>query len=261
MKKNKFEVLTLSLAVAMLLGIAQNVLAHTRFEVTTTVEGVRVDNNIMISHLCTNEPVIGQITVFPEMTTALVDVSPDPNAALGAETFAPSDQPAAAFIQNLTIAGIMNRDTFNLSALIRDGNGNPVGFWAADGILPDHNWVAKVPVRINPINIIADSCAKKVIIAPAIVNVCHVTSLSEINAKDPDRIDVDFWTAPNTGHPNYDSPAWNYPAPFTVNRNLETNPLPGSCGEGVAVRIYPSAAQLDRDLPVVINGQQVWPAP
>lgn len=261
MKKNKTKLLTLSLVTAMLMGMGQNVLAHTRFEVNATTEGVRVDNSINISHICTNEPVIGQVTVFPEVSTALVDTSPDPAAVIGAETFTRSDQSATAFIQTLTIAGIMNRDTFSMSALIRDSTGNPIGVWSGGGSIPENNWVAKMPVRINPINIVADSCAKKVIIVPAIANVCQVTSLNEINGKDADRLDVDFWTAPTAGHPQYDAPAWNFPAPYTVNRDLEKNPLPASCGEGVAVRIYPSAAQLDRDFPVKINGQQVWPAP
>ncbi|SFM01855.1 hypothetical protein SAMN05421880_10456 [Nitrosomonas nitrosa] len=261
MFQNRNTLLVLPMMTALIIAAWDDTQAHTRFEINTTKEGVRVDNNIMIGHLCTNEPVIGQVTVFPDVTTALVDTSPDSNAALPAETFTRSDQPATAFIQGLTIAGIMNRDTFSMSALIRDGTGNPIGVWSAGGSIPDHNWVAKMPVRINPINIVADSCAKKVIIAPAIANVCQVTSLNEIDGKNPDRTDVDFWTAPDSGHPKFDAPGWNFPAPFTVNRDLETNPLPSSCGEGIAVRIYPSAAQLDRDFPVVVDGQQVWPAP
>ncbi len=262
-KRKKLGVLALSLAATIMLGAWQNGFAHTRFEVVTIEEGKRVDNNIMIPHLCTNEPVIGQVTVFPEVTTALVDVSSDSNAAIGSETFIRSDQLATDFIQGgITIAGITNRDTFDFSFLIRDPQGNPIGVWSAGGALTDSNWVAKMPVRINPINIASESCAKKIILAPAIVNVCQVTSLAEIDGKNPDLINVDFWTAPNAGHPKYDGPAWNYPAPFTITRNLETNPLPASCpGEGVAVRIYPSAPQLDRDLPVSLNGQQIWPAP
>lgn len=258
---NRNRVLSLSVIAALSAVAWSDAQAHTRFEINTTKEGSRVDNNIMIPHLCTNEPVIGQITVFPDVTTALVDTSPDSNAALTAETFTRSDQPATAFIQGLTIAGIMNRDIFDTHALIRDNTGNPIGVWSAGGALAEPNWVAKMPIRINPISIVAESCAKKVIIAPAIANVCQVTSLNEIDGKNPDRTDVDFWTAPDAGHPKFDGPGWNYPAPFTVNRDLEANPLPASCGEGVAVRIYPSAAQLDRDFPVVVNGQQVWPAP
>src|SRR5690606_4612804 len=106
-KRKKSGVLALSLAATIMLGAWQNGFAHTRFEVVTIEEGKRVDNNIMIPHLCTNEPVIGQVTVFPEVTTALVDVSSDSNAAIGSETFIRSDQLATDFIQGgITIAGI-----------------------------------------------------------------------------------------------------------------------------------------------------------
>jgi len=38
--------------------------------------------------------------------------------------------------------------------------------------------------------------------------------------------------------------------------------LPSSCGgTGVTVEVKPSAAQINRDMPVVIDGQQIWPLP
>ena len=56
---------------------------------------------------------------------------------------------------------------------------------------------------------------------------------------------------------NYDG-AESEPATLKVNR---TSALPAECGEGVDVVVTPSAAQLNRDMPVVIGGVQVWPKP
>ncbi|MEY3122350.1 MAG: hypothetical protein RI993_1175 [Pseudomonadota bacterium] len=261
MNFNQKKILSVSLIAAALTVAWGNAQAHTRFEKNTVPEGTSHDNNVMIPHGCADQPVIGGITVFPDVTTALVDTSEDPAAAIGAESFTRSDQPATDFVQSVSIRGIRSKDTFSLSELISDDLGNPVGFWSADGSIPASNWVSKLPVRIQPVSIVAESCAIKVILAPAIANVCQVTSLSEIDGKDSERTDIDFWTAPDSGHPKFDAPGWNYPAPLTVTRNLETNPLPANCGDGLTVRIYPSAAQLDRDFPVSIDGQQVWPAP
>jgi len=255
------KILPVSLMATVLAVAWGNVQAHTRFETNTVKEGTRHDNNVQIPHGCTDQPVIGAVNVFPDVTTALVDTSPDPVAAIGAPSFTRSDQPATAFVQSISVRGIQSKDTYSMSALINDDLGNPIGFWSAGGSIPASNWVGKLPVRIQPINIVSESCAIKVILAPAIANICQVTRLSEIDGKDANRLDVDFWTAPEAGHPKYDAPAWNYPAPLTVTRDLEANPLPASCGEGITARIYPSPSQLDRDFPVVINGQQVWPAP
>ena len=40
------------------------------------------------------------------------------------------------------------------------------------------------------------------------------------------------------------------PATLTVNRNLTTIALPSQCGVGIDVTVTPSAAQVDRDLPI-----------
>ncbi len=64
---------------------------------------------------------------------------------------------------------------------------------------------------------------------------------------------------------DYDGPGmhgYDSPATLTYTRNLETNPLPASCNDvGVSVEVIPSAAQLNRDMPIVDKGVQVWPKP
>jgi len=235
--------------------------AHTRFATNTVMERVAHDNVVRMDHQCGGtQSITGFVMIFPDVTTALVDVSPDPNALIGAATYTRSDQPATAFVANtITMRGVLSNDTFTLSDLKFDEMGNPIGIWAAGGSIPRF-WYGMVPLRIPRIDIAADSCANRLIIAPAAVNVCHIANEAEIDAKESSLNHI-FWTAPDAGHPRYDALAWNSPPPLMITRNLETNPLPSNCGEGVTARIYPSPDQLDRDLPVVINGQQVWPAP
>ncbi|MGG7056209.1 hypothetical protein [Nitrosomonas sp. ANs5] len=263
MTKNQNKIFVLSLAAALVAVAWGNAQAHTRFDINTTREGTRVDNHVVIPHGCTDQPVIGNVTVFPDVSTALVDTAPLPNAAIGSDAFTRSDQPASAFVSGvITFRPILSKHVFTMHEIVNDPNGNPIAEWQAGGSsIPASNWVAKLPVRVNPINIEPTSCVNRLIVAPAIANICQLTSIHEINGKDSDRLDVDFWTAPEAGHPQFDGPAWNFPAPYIVTRNLETNPLPENCGEGITARIYPSAQQLDRDMPVRINGTQVWPLP
>ncbi len=53
---------------------------------------------------------------------------------------------------------------------------------------------------------------------------------------------------------------WNSPATLTVTRNLTTNPLPSGCtgngGKGDDVYVYPSAAQINAELPAWSNANQ-----
>ncbi len=239
-----------------------NAQAHTRFATNTVVERVAHDNVVRMDHQCGGtQPITGFVLVFPDVTSALVDISPEPDAVIGAATYARSDQPATDFVANtITMRGVLSNDTFSISDLKFDDLGNPIGFWAAGGSIPNF-WYGMVPLRIPRIDIAPESCANRVIVAPAAVTVCHIASAAEVDGKDGNSLNHTFWTAPDAGHPRYDALAWNGPAPLMITRNLEINPLPSNCGEGFTARIYPSPSQLDRDLPVVIDGQQVWPAP
>nr|MCH9638631.1 hypothetical protein [Betaproteobacteria bacterium] len=156
---------------------------------------------------------------------------------------------------------IVSKDVFDTTELIMDSQGlNPIGFWAAGGSIPAHNHIGRLPLTISSVGIQPESCAHTVRIVPAIANICNVTGVDGIDGSDSDNLNVDFWTAPDVGT-IYDAPAWNYPAQYNVERDLETNPLPASCGDGFAVRIYPGVDQLNRNMPVSIDGTQVWPAP
>ena len=259
LKRNKISLAVAAVALTAL--ASQQAVAHTRLTVSSTQESSAAHGTtttaVNIPHGCGDNAVIGNVFFLPDTNSAIVQTSTDNFDAF--ET--PEGDNALDYIVNQPfIRLIKSRDVFEMQEFITDPLGNPLGFWAGQGELPAHNWVAQLPINITAVAIQPDSCASKVVFIPAIANICKLTSLAEINGQDPDNPNVDFWTAPDVGTP-YDAPAWNYPATYTVERDLENNPLPESCGDGFAVRIVPSAAQLNRDMPVTINGQQVWPLP
>jgi len=261
-KISKKYLLTASAAsVFLLAAVSQSVFAHTRLTVASTPESSAAHGStttaVNIPHGCGDNPVIGNVFFLPDTNSAIVQTSTD-----NFQTFdTPDGDNALNYIVNPPfIRVIKSNDVFSHQELINDTLSNPLGFWAAGGELPAPNFVGQLPINITSVAIQPESCASEVVFIPAIANICNVTAMSGINSQDPDNPNVDFWTAPDAGS-SFDAPAWNYPATFTVERDLENNPLPESCGDGIQVRIFPSAEQMNRDMPVTFDGQQVWPLP
>ncbi len=256
------NLLTVSVAsVFMIAAASQSAFAHTRLTVNSSPESSSAHGTtttaVNIPHGCGDNPVIGNVIFLPDTNSAIVQTSTDNFETV--ET--PEGDTALNHIVNPPfIRLIKSNDVYSHQAFIEDSLGNPLGFWAAGGELPARNWVGQLPFKITSVSIQPDSCASKVVIVPAIANICNVTSMSEIDSQDPDNPNVDFWTAPDAGS-QYDAPSWSYPATYTIERDLDNNPLAESCGNGIQVRIFPSAAQMNRDMPVTIDGQQVWPRP
>jgi len=110
-----------------------------------------------------------------------------------------------------------------------------------------------IPFRTSGVVIESTSCAKTVKFIVAIADICEITKISGF--KDST---VMLWT-PAVGSQfdgTEDLNGYNSPASFMVNR---TSDQPEACGEGVDVVVTPSAAQLNRDMTVKINGAQIWP--
>ncbi len=254
-KNSKFLAGAVTASLLMMFG--QNASAHTRLENPVTKESSAnhgtSESSVMIPHGCDGNPVIGNVFFMPD-STATIQTSTD-----NFETFEVSDSKMLDhIIAQPGIRIIKNRDVYNTQAFINDAQGNPIGFWAADGSLPASNWVGKLPFRITAVAIQPESCVKNVVFIPAIANICKLTTKENIGASDAGN--VDFWAAPDVGTP-YDGDSWSFPAKYTIERDLENNPLPESCGDGFDARIVPTAEQLDRNMPVKVDGVQVWPLP
>lgn len=242
----KFELAALSLTALMFVGVAQNSFAHTRLNVSSQTEGTRIINHMVISHSCNeNSRTIGTSVVFPDGVDSTILV--DGEAIEG------------QILDYLTNYGnnaqlILDRSAFDLMEEKIVG-GNVVGFWAGGGSGMPNNLNVATPFRHTAARIEPTSCAASVAVKVSVADICEITGVDGFN----DDV-VRLWTHNNLGS-SFDrvSDTDNGPATFTITRDLTDNPLPGTCGDGVAVEIRPSAAQIDRDMPIVIDGNQIWP--
>ncbi|MBL0011878.1 MAG: hypothetical protein IPP22_14715 [Nitrosomonas sp.] len=239
------------LALIVLSGILfQNALAHTVIDPPQVTEGKQSNNHVVITHGCGDGAVIGQSLVVPDGVSSTI-------VANGA----PYTGPLSDFLQNWGggIQFVQDRSLFSEQDRKTDANGNTIGFWFGGGrTVASYAW-GRIPFVSKAILFVPESCAKVVRFAFAVADICKITSINDMNEEGA----VSFW-APAVGS-KYDGipggHAYDFPVYFTVNRDLETNPLPESCGAGQQVTVKPSAAQVDRDLPIIFNGTQVWPQP
>ncbi len=224
--------------------------AHTTLETVTMGEGVRVLNNEQIGHACgTGTSVIGTSAVFPDGKDSTLLVNGQPYTGLLSD-----------FISNWgpNIQPLTSRAVFDMINEKNDANGNVVGFWGAGGPGMPANMVAYIPFRVNATNFNPLSCATSVKFHVSIVDVCKVTNASHLR----DAGVANFWTSPTLGTVYDTAIPGDDVAALTITRNLGTNPMPSSCGGvGTSVDVRSSASQLNRDMPVRINGVQVWPQP
>lgn len=222
--------------------------AHTTFETSSMNEGVRVLNNVQIGHACgTGTSVIGTSVVFPD--------GKDSTILLGGQVLTTARLADFLTTWGPNIQPLIDRAVFTTVDEKNDANGNVVGFWAGGGPGMPNHMVGYLPFRVNATRITPTSCAISVQLRASIVDVCEISTAARLHN---DGI-AEFWTS-NTLGSLYDSKEADNAARLTINRNLSTNPLPASCnGAGVAVEVRPSKAQLERDMPIRIDGVQIWP--
>lgn len=258
MKKIFAKKLLLPAVTGSILVASQMTSAHTRLQTPVIDENAASHgsnyNNQVISHGCTNPDTgsndlntIGTVVVFPDGADASITVDGEA-----------SDKTLIDFVANWgsPVQKIQSKDVFDIETEIKDPLGNALGYWAAssDGTGLQGGLTGVVPLRTSGVIIEPTSCAKTVKFIVAIADVCAMTNVSGFSNST-----VMLWT-PAVGS-QFDgtegvSRGYNSPASLTVNR---TSALPESCGEGVDVVVTPSAAQLDRDMTVEINGVQAWP--
>lgn len=250
MINKKFKLSTqAAIAVALLMGVSQSAFSHTRLETPTVMEGVRVTNNVVIGHSCgEGKNTIASTVVFPDGVDSIVKVN-------GAATTDTVD----AYVSNYgnLFQKILDHSVYESENEKKDVNGNVVGFWVKDGKMPE-GYTVYLPFRASAMFIEPASCARSVKVVVAIADICKITPISGF----ADGV-LETWT-PAVGS-NYDGLAFganDSPASYTVTRDTTNNPMDASCGEGLDVEIVPSAAQLNRDMPIITTkGKQYWPKP
>lgn len=245
---SKIAVFTLTTGALVL---CQSALAHTRLQTSTVVEGTRVYNNAVIGHGCTIEgssqhaKVIANSIVFPDGRDSTITINGQPAPGVTDDYIAWGGK----------ISHIRSRDVFENSGAKWAGNGaGVVGSHSWKGSLPGDGNIGMVPLRIDGAFINPTSCAQSVTFRVAIADICKVTKPAGMNETT-----VNLWT-PAVGS-RFDGPqgthAYNSPATFKITRDLQAHPLPASCGGiGTDVVISPSAAQLNRNMPI----PGLWPA-
>ena len=240
--------ITASLITGAITTAVQSAFAHTRFEVPEIVEGVRASNNVVIGHGCGGEGaeqrnVIGTSVVFPNGvdSTILVDGQPHTGALTD-------------FVQNWGNQNqkVYSKDLYDFQGEKTDANGNVVGFWVGGGDSLPHDLIGYIPFRTGAVIIEPTSCAASVKFYASIADICEITQTSGFSTQT-----VNLWTQTNLGTPYDRTIDEEGLAPLTI---VRTSALPSSCGAtGVVVEVKPSAAQINRDMPIKIDGTQIWP--
>jgi hypothetical protein len=216
-------------------------LAHTTVKAQTT-EGLREDNALRIGHGCEEQPVIAQSVVFPTDAPEIQVTEP------GIQITDLSQVIAQGSLAGL-VAAIQDRNIFERQGETLDPLGNVVGFHGRNGRL-QVELGGRVPFAFTAPNFVAESCAKRLLIRVAIADICKLKSPTVRPGK------VNLWIPDNGSAFATEARAQGIdglgePATLIVNRNLSANPLGASCnGITYDVTVTPSAAQVDRDLPI-----------
>jgi len=278
-----------SLTAAAMAAASQGVFAHTRLETSTVPEGTRVHNRVSIGHGCPpatdRNDTFGTTVVFPNAVSYTPVIGVDSTSGNGtAKVY--TTTPAADFYAPLAGIGTFIRigGPWPEAGIKVDVANNHDGFWAGGR---SYDQQVSTPIQVdfnaNAVTIKPESCARSVTFVLAIADICDV--VPSATASDEE---VLYWSPiPNfdgvpggpfgapiadaarnipTGpaYSNYDGykdaahtipgDGWGSPATLKVNRNLTTNPLPAGCtgngGLGDDVYVYPSAAQINAELPV-----------
>ena len=238
---HKLKLITVSMIAATITMIGHSVFAHTVLETPAITEGIRVSNNVVIGHGCGERNVIGTSVVFPDGVDSAITVNGQPHTGVLTD-----------FIQNW---GNLNQKVYSKAVFTFQGekvvDNKVAGFWAGGGDSLPHDMNGFIPFRTGAAIIAPESCAASVKFHVSIVDICEITPVSGFSDETINR-----WTLTGLGTP-YDRVGGDGAASLTITR---TSALPASCGAtGVAVEVKPSAAQINRDMPIIFNGSQVWP--
>lgn len=138
---------------------------------------------------------------------------------------------------------IQNHDVFTHAEPQTDSSELIRGVHYSDGYM-NPALDAIIPFSLAGPSFNEESCATKVTLHIAIANWCHHRAGNR-------RVDV--WMGeltPVFNDGDVVTAAVHFWPTMTINRNLEANPLPDSCGEGFEVTVQPSKAAIDQYLPM-----------
>jgi hypothetical protein len=234
------------MSVGVMMGwLGSTALAHTTIK-SEAIEGRADDNAVRISHGCTVEGVAARAAVIAQSV-----VFPTDQPLLASDSGAGFSD-LAQILADGTLAGLLapiqDRSIFAVQGAKLDAQGAAIGFFGKAGKLSS-SLRGRAPFQFNAPRFVADSCVASLIVEVAIADICSAKpptlEAGKVNLWIPDNGSA-FAVQGAQGHVH----GIGSPARLTIRRDLQANPLPASCGEGVAVTVSPSPAQVDRDLPI-----------
>lgn len=260
MKKHHKKLMLSSIISACAFASPQ-ILAHSSFQTATGVEGDKVYNNIVVGHGCDNKdpakasvPVIANNMVLANGQDSTILIDGIINSAAKASDYL-TNWPSA-LVKNIPStdtfkkqdAILYSADGYKFTSYGEDVYFSVIGKTSLDGSIPGSFNTGLIPFVMTAPGIVTGSgnCAKTVIIEGAIADICKFTNTKGLAAWTSN-----IWMPSGTGS-KFDIFALHglgSPAKFTVTRKT-ANPLDASCGVGQEITIRPSAAQLNRDLPI-----------
>jgi len=135
---------------------------------------------------------------------------------------------------------IQNNNVFKTIEPLTDKTGVVRAIHYSDGKLPT-DLLGIIPFKVSGVTFKEESCATRVQVRIGIADWCHHTGTPQADIwigrltpvfNDAQVVSLGFWPT------------------LTINRDLTTNPLPESCGEGYEVVLEPSDQAIDQYLPM-----------
>ena len=247
-----------SLAIVAILGtmiISGNAMAHTTVLSKNTptdyssrdeLEGTTGLNNFSIPHGCDGQSVRAMSIVFPNDSTATAERSDTGESVVLSDHITGNAVMDASPAVNSLFKKI-NKLTGTVPSFTSHGEEkteDTVAFVYSGGTLKD-GFTGLIPWRATFPTFKSDSCATALTVYIAIANYC-----TKSTSKDKDDR-ADIWIGRLTEKFDDEDIVsvgfWPY---LRVVRDLETNPLPGDCGEGYEIGVYPSDESIDEFLPI-----------
>lgn len=249
----QLKTITACTLAAAALTLGQSVVAHTGIK-DSAVSGARSYNALTIGHGCAGEEggvekaVIASSAVFPNGGAAVATNLATGQAITDLTGLIVDALPGDTSLPGLSPSLIQDKNIFNTMWEAVDANGNVRGFHWKNGRL-NPELLGLPPFRVQAPVIDESSCVKSVKVRVAVANWCSQSQDANVN----DRADV--WMGNTTRRFNdADVVSVGYWPTLTVAR---TTTLPTRCGAGFDLAIEPSAADIDRFLPV----KGFWPVP
>lgn len=176
---------------AAMMVLSQGAFAHTRFEVSTILEGTKTHNRVNISHGCppaaARNPTFGTNVIFPNATTYTPVIGVDSTGANTNISKVYTTNPASNYYSPLAGIGTLIRvgGPFPLTQIKADPLNNIDGFWAGG---KNYDQTISTPIEVDffaaAIKINANSCARSVTFYAAIADFCNSASVPSTVATD-----------------------------------------------------------------------------